>query len=128
MKGYQASAKQIGYIKGLAKKRGIEITDQELEGIKYQEAHQMIQTLLSDKEFEELKKRQGMRMKLISMARTVGWEKEGQVDLVRLEKWCIKYGHAHKKLNQYNSKELPKLLSQFQFGVLRDNLKKKLDA
>ena len=57
-----------------------------------------------------------MRKKIISMAHELGYRIPGttKVDMIKLDEWCIKYGHKHKKLNQYLVDELPLLVTQFE--------------
>lgn len=64
----------------------------------------------------EEKAAEKMRRKIISMAHECGYRKPGTtvIDMVKLDAWCVKYGHKHKKLNQYRYADLPKLVTQFQ--------------
>lgn len=56
-----------------------------------------------------------MRRKVISIGHELGWKKEnGKIDMVRVNEFCVKRGHGHKSLNEYNVKELPKLITQFE--------------
>lgn len=61
-----------------------------------------------------------MRRRIFSMCYTLGWvkydEKEQRdvVDRARLDPWLIKYGYLHKDLQQYDYRELPKLVTQFE--------------
>lgn len=65
-----------------------------------------------------------MRNKILSIAHELGWELEsGRVDMFRINAWCVKYGHAHKELDQYTYMELPRLVTQFE-NMLKDYLKK----
>ena len=76
-----------------------------------------------------------MRKKLIALAYEYHMlprnaTKAERMEVIKhLEAWVLKYGHGcengrHKKLNSYNVKELPLLLSQFESGVYKDFLKK----
>lgn len=66
-----------------------------------------------------------MRKRIISMAHECGYRFPGttRVDMARLDQWCVTYGYLHKKLNQYQYKELPKLVTQFE-GVYKSYLNK----
>lgn len=74
-----------------------------------------------------------MRNKILSMAHEMGWEKsvdknqltkiKRPIDMDRVNNWCIKYGYLHKKLDAYNYKELPRLVTQME-GVYKDYLSK----
>ena len=68
------------------------------------------------------------RRKLIGMAHTMGWEianvadpMKPKADMNRINNWCVKFGLGHKPLNDYNEKELPKLLTQFE-AVLKSHI------
>ena len=78
-----------------------------------------------------------MRNKILMMAHEMGWElpakpsipgyepgikPKNKVDLARVNNWCVKFGHAHKPLDQYTYEELPKLVSQFE-EVYKGHLK-----
>lgn len=63
------------------------------------------------------------RKLMIHYMHQMKWQTEtGKADMKRLDNWCIKYGYLHKPLMQYNSKELPKLVTQFE-GVYKSFLK-----
>ncbi len=57
-----------------------------------------------------------MRKKLLSMAHEVGWKIQGtdKISMKDVNAWCIKYGHKHKKLDDYKYEELPALITQFE--------------
>lgn len=61
-------------------------------------------------------KAEKMRKKIISMAHELGYRKPGtkEVDMKKLDEWCVKYGYKHKKLNRYLVDELPLLVTQFE--------------
>lgn len=66
-----------------------------------------------------------MRKKIIGMARELGWlTTEGKADMERVNNWCCRYGFGKKKLNFYSEKELPKLVSQFEYGPYKSHLSK----
>lgn len=61
------------------------------------------------------KKAEVMRRKIISMAHEMRWElPTGKADMKRIDAWMVKSSYLHKKLNQYQYNELPKLISQFE--------------
>lgn len=66
----------------------------------------------------EEKRAEKMRRKIISQAHEMGWHIKGthKVDMKHLDEWCVKFGYLHKKLNQYQYKELPKLVTQFEMA------------
>ena len=78
------------------------------------EATAMIKYLKS--EDPEEKKAEVMRRKIISLAHEMNWRipNTKKVDMRRIDDWAVKYGHQHKKLNQYLYHELPMLVSQFE--------------
>lgn len=55
---------------------------------------------------------QNQRRKIISLFRKMGYEKDHKADMQRIYGWVLEYGYLHKSLNQYNEKELPKLVTQ----------------
>lgn len=56
-----------------------------------------------------------MRRKVISIGHELGWKLEnGKIDMKRVNEFCLKRGHGHKLLNDYEVKELPKLITQFE--------------
>jgi hypothetical protein len=62
---------------------------------------------------------QKMRGKIMYYAHEMGWTKKNKLDKVvadgkRIDEWMLQYSYLKKKLNSYNLKELPKLVSQFQ--------------
>lgn len=63
-----------------------------------------------------------MRKKVIALFRSMGVETQGKADMVKIDDWCVQYGHKHRPLNDYRVKELPKLISQVQ-KVYEDWLK-----
>lgn len=112
-----ASKKQIGYIKGLGKRHGMDYESSDFMdeagniSISYQEANAMIKKLLGEKDPKDL-----MRKKIISMAHTMRWNVKGteRADIKRINDWCIKYGQFHKPLNTHTNNELAALTTQFQ--------------
>lgn len=78
-----------------------------------QEATDMIRHLKSLD--PEEKKAEVMRKKIIAIAHEMNWHKKGthDVDMQRIDGWCVTYGRFKKKLNQHTYSQLPALLTQF---------------
>lgn len=60
-----------------------------------------------------------MKRKIFYYCHEMGWTTTGQtgrqvVDMKRLDAWCLKSSYLKKKLDWYNFKELPKLVTQFE--------------
>lgn len=89
--------------------RGVSIKD-----LQFNEASAVIKALITGQ--VELKDpAEQMRRKLLSMAHEVGWElPNGKVDMERVNNWCVQFGFLHKKLNDYNANELPRLITAFE--------------
>ena len=68
---------------------------------------------------------QKMRRRIISMAHEMHWHLTGtqKIDMERLNDWCCVFGYGKKVLNRYSYRELPKLVTQFEF-VYKDYLSK----
>lgn len=128
-----ASKKQIGYILYLSKSHEhlhyewADFTDEKGDiSISTTEANKLIRELRTEPDQCDI-----MRKKIISMAKTIGWvtyphgPTKPVADMDRIEKWCVKFGKFHKKLNQHTYKELTELVSQFQYGVMKTELEKK---
>ena len=60
-----------------------------------------------------------MRNKVLYYAHEMNWRKNGKIDMKRVDDWCKKYSYLKKDLDQYEYKELPKLVSQIAI-VYRD--------
>jgi hypothetical protein len=60
--------------------------------------------------FNEKEDRQ--KKKIIALFCNQGWTKDGKADIYRINGWAMKYGHLHKKLNDYHGADLTKLVSQ----------------
>lgn len=61
-----------------------------------------------------------MRRKILSMAHEMNWELEsGEIDMKRVNNWCINYGYLGKPLDQYSERELPQLVSAFENMYLK---------
>jgi hypothetical protein len=62
-----------------------------------------------------------MRRKIFHFAHLMLWYQFGttKLDYSRINSFCMKYGHAHKQLNDYTLKELPTLVQQFENMYLK---------
>ena len=76
---------------------------------------------------------QRMKGKILFLAHEMGWYVEGskrnskgklQLDLQRIDNWCLKFGYIKRKFDNYSFEELPKLVTQFKEYVYKDYLKK----
>lgn len=76
---------------------------------------------------------QRMKGKILYLAHEMGWYVENskrnskgklQLDLQRIDNWCLKYGYIKRKFDNYSYEELPKLVTQFHDYVYQDYLKK----
>jgi hypothetical protein len=78
-----------------------------------------------------------MRKKFFAMCFEIGWigqqstvdsRQPGKIvlknDYSAVDNWLLKFGYLHKELNKYTYKELPKLLSQFEFGPYKEYMSK----
>lgn len=67
---------------------------------------------------DKKKRADKMRKKIISMAHECGWHTliNGKwiIDMNRLNAWMLKSSYLHKRLDEYNYKELPLLVTQFE--------------
>lgn len=63
---------------------------------------------------EELIPEEQQRRDLISYFKSVGFEKDGHADLVRIKKYIKEVGYLKKCLYEYSSRELTKLRDQIQ--------------
>lgn len=55
-----------------------------------------------------------MKRKIISRALDLGWKnKQGKIDMKRLDGWCIKYGAFKKPLDKHSDKELQMVVTAF---------------
>jgi hypothetical protein len=85
----------------------------------FHEANLVIQHLeASDPDREKIKKMKG---KILYYVHQMGWYVPGviingkpKLDMRHVDDWCIKFGHGHKKFDQYTVKELPMLVSQME--------------
>ncbi len=91
---------------------GRETSSKELE----QNEAQLLYNYLKDLHGDQQDKANRMRRKLISYAHQMHWYKQGtrEIDYERIDNWCNKYGMFHKKLNDHNTTELAKLITQFE--------------
>lgn len=118
--------KQVKFVRGLMRKAGVtahkdDITKSfsggrtnSLSELTYKETSDLIDYLKGDLNIPQSAASR-MRRKILSMAHEMGWEMpDGSVDMDRVNAWCVKYGHNHKRMDQYSKEELPALVSQFE--------------
>lgn len=114
------SKRQIGFIKGLYKKYHMEISSSELEGMSSTEASNLIQKMLKGGIAKDATKEKEteMKMKIISMGHTIGWQIPGteKINMERINNWCVKYGMYNKPLDKHTYTELTHLVTQFKNG------------
>jgi hypothetical protein len=57
-----------------------------------------------------------MRNKIISLAHEMGWRipNTDKIDIAHINNWCLTRGHVKKKLDDYTSKELTVIVTQFE--------------
>ncbi len=66
-----------------------------------------------------------MRKKILSVVHELGWETpSGKIDWKSLNEYLLKFGYLHKTLNDYEYKELPTLVTQFE-NLLRTEYAKR---
>lgn len=76
-----------------------------------------------------------MIKKIVAMAHEIHWIKKTTIvdpkngvveerDYKALDEWILKYGYLHKPLFQYTYQELPKLLTQFEYGPYKHFLER----
>jgi hypothetical protein len=72
-----------------------------------------------------------MRRKIISMAHEMGWQVRVSspnggsrmgADMDAVNAWCKKYSFGKKPLNEYTTRELPRLVTQFEQGPYKHYL------
>lgn len=81
--------------------------------LRYHEAYALIDYLVSVQKMNpEAVKCDRQRKKVISACREVGMNIGHKADMKRINAWVEQYGYLHKPLMEYNSKELPKLVTQ----------------
>jgi hypothetical protein len=61
-------------------------------------------------DFNEVEDRQ--KKKIIALFCKMGYVKDNKADIYRINGWAMKYGHLHKKMNDYHGADLTKLVSQ----------------
>ena len=61
-------------------------------------------------EFNEAEDRQ--KKKIIAIFCKMGYVKDDKADIYRINGWAMKYGHLHKKMNDYHGADLTLLVSQ----------------
>ena len=90
----------------------------ELTAEEYKQLTKQLQKLLGTSVKREAKQdwmntpENRMRRKIIANLRRCGFTKDGKADIERINHWATTHGHAHKPLNDYNKKELVKLVTQ----------------
>lgn len=60
--------------------------------------------------FNEKEDRQ--KKKIIALFCKMGYVKDDKADIYRINGWAMKYGHLHKKMNDYHGADLTMLVSQ----------------
>lgn len=103
----------------------------------FEEAKELLMTFNDSLKQDQAEKEAIDKMvrKLIAKAYEMGWIKtytkadaKGELKQVKdyssLYQWVNKYGYLKKDLKKYTYKELPKLLSQFEFGPYKDYISK----
>lgn len=97
------------------------------------EARELLMAFNSPAENKNTDDKGPMIRKLFAMAHEMGWitkrqyatdngQLETRNDNTRVYGWVQKYGYLGKELRRYTYKELPKLLSQFEFNVYKPYL------
>lgn len=97
------------------------------------EAKALLKSLLQGKAQPAPTARHKMISKIFALAHEMGWvEKQAWVvdgklteanDYTKVYQWIKKYGYLKKDLKEYKYNEIPKLLSQFEFGPYAHHLK-----
>lgn len=119
----KATPKQIGYLRGLLKQHGQEVSKEELEALTKDQASAMIKSIVPARSETPSSR---MINKILSMAHTIGWETTGgKVDIERINSWCTHKGQYKKPLDKHTAKELPHLVSQFQLGPFKYAMSKR---
>lgn len=60
-------------------------------------------------------KGQAMRRKIIALCHEMGWKNtDGTINMTRVDAYCTQRGYLKKALNHYTTRELPKLVTQFE--------------
>lgn len=60
-------------------------------------------------------KAQAMRRKIIALCHEMGWKNtDGTINMTRVNAYCTQRGYLKKPLNDYTTRELPKLVTQFE--------------
>jgi len=64
----------------------------------------------------ETKAADKMRNKILSLAHEMGWRipNTSKVDITHVNNWCLTRGHIKKMLDDYNSRELTIIVTQFE--------------
>lgn len=139
-----ATTKQIAAINSILVKKGLmddkpsiiaSITNNRTthsSELSFDEAKNFLSNLLSGAKYQPKNK---MISKIFAMAHEMGWvevktmvDDRGQMtakkDYSHVYAWIKKYGFKKTDLRAYQYNELPKLLTQFEYGPYRDYLRK----
>ena len=138
-----ATTKQIAAINSILVKKGLmedkpsiisSITNNRTthsSELSFDEAKNFLSNLLSGAKYQPKNK---MISKIFAMAHEMGWvenklrmengELKEVKDYSHVYAWIKKYGFKKTDLRAYQYNELPKLLTQFEFGPYRDYLRK----
>jgi len=54
------------------------------------------------------------RKKMLAIAHSMYWTKDGKVDVERVSGWCVTYGQYHKPLMEHTATELSHVIVQFE--------------
>lgn len=98
------------------------------------EARELLMAFNSPAENKNTDDKGPMIRKLFAMAHEMGWIRKVQAvdekgaiieknDNTKVYDWVTKYGYKKTELRRYTYKELPKLLSQFEFNIYKPYLK-----
>lgn len=90
-----------------------------IRDLRFEEAKTVIQALTTGRAYV-VTPAQKMRRKILSMAHEINWElPNGQIDMERVNNWCVSYGYLNKPLDEYTEAELPTLITAFQHMYLK---------
>lgn len=120
---YKITPKQLSYIKSLIKKAGWDDGNEAIKSysknkinllsdLSKTEAARFIKQLLQENGQDNSDDR--MRKKIIGMAHEMNWVNGNNVNMTRVNDWCINSGMFKKPLQKHNTKELSRLVGQFE--------------
>lgn len=115
--------KQIGYVRGLLAKNGLDEDDKEDMVMEYTDGRTKHLSDMTQPETQLLIKALGggivspkdkMVRKILSMAHEMSWEKPGtrDVDMDRVNAWTVKY--KGKKLDDFSAREMTEVVTTFE--------------